>query len=252
MSLAIRIVPQLLMRDRQLVKGSGFNAWRSVGMVTQAVRIHQMREVDELMLLDVAATPEARGPDLSLISELAEIMFSPLTVGGGIRSVKDVTKLLNNGADKVCIGTAAMADKRFLCDAVDMFGSSTIVVAIDYKYRNDVPLVHLKCGSYPTLVRPEQAARQMEECGAGEIVLTCIDREGTMAGYDLEVLKHVAAEVDIPVVASGGCADYADMLKAVFSGASAVSAGAMFQFTDSTPQGAAAYLEDMGMEVRCN
>lgn len=249
--LAHRIVPQLLMRGRQLIKGARFNSWRPVGVVTQAVRIHQLREVDELMLVDIGATPEKRGPDLELIRELVDILFSPLTVGGGVKTIDDIRALLLHGADKVLIGTAAMQDKRFVCEAASRFGSSTLVGAIDYKYVRGTPLAHIKCGTHPLLVRPEQAAEQMEECGIGEILLTCMDREGTLQGYDLATIESVSSAVHIPVVASGGCAGYEDMLSAIQVGAEAVAAGALYQFSDHTPAGAAEYLHSAGVEVRC-
>lgn len=249
--LAHRVIPQLLVNGRQLIKGSRYNAWRSVGVVASAVKLHQKRQVDEILLLDIAATPEKRGPDLDMVAQLASETFSPLTVGGGIRTVDDVRDLLRHGADKVCVGTAAMRDQRFVCAAANKFGSSTLVGAIDYKIHHGVPLVYIRCGTHPLLVRPEQAAMQMEECGIGEILLTCIDREGTMEGYDLETIEDVTGCVSIPVIAAGGCAGYGDMFNAIRCGADAASAGAMFLFTDSTPQGAAQWLKDAGVEVRC-
>jgi len=249
--LARRIIPQLLVDGKKLIKGRRFDGWRSVGVVMPAVKVHQQRQVDEIMILDIAATPEKRGPDLDMISNLASETFSPLTVGGGIRTVDDVRDLLRHGADKVCVGTAAMRDKRFVCAAANKFGISTLVGAIDYKIHHGVPLVYIRCGTHPLLVRPEQAAMQMEECGIGEILLTCIDREGTMEGYDIETILEVTESVSIPVIAAGGCAGYGDMFNAILCGADAVSAGALFQFTDSTPQCAAQWLKDAGVEVRC-
>ena len=161
--LACRVIPQILVDGRKMVKGAKFNPWRSIGVPQQAVKIHQLRSVDELIITDVTATPEDRGPDLDLIQELAEQSFSPLTVGGGVHSVESIRLLLRNGADKVCIGTAAMKDKYFICEAAARFGSSTLVGSIDVKRVSGEYLCHIKCGTEITLVRPWQLAQKMEE-----------------------------------------------------------------------------------------
>lgn len=244
--LAHRIIPSLLCRGKQLIKGERFDSWRTVGVATQAVRVHQSRGVDELLLLDIAATPEGRTPDLGLVEDLATDCFMPLSVGGGIRSINDIRDLLNAGADKVVIGTAAFDDYEFLRSACDRFGSQAITVAIDYKDG----LVHTNCGKWGLQMNPIDAAILMEDLGAGEILLTCIEREGTMGGYDLNMIDHVSQSVSIPVIANGGCSGYEDMYQAILRGAHAVSAGALFQFDDATPLGAAKYLSERGVEAR--
>jgi cyclase len=222
-----------------LIKGKQFNSWRSVGLAAQAVRIHQQRGVDELILLDIAATPEGRGPDLDLIRELSEVLFCPLTVGGGVKSIDDVHALLNAGADKVAIKTAAYKDPEIVRKIADRFGSQAIVVAVDHRFSKllgmDIEIAD---------------AEYFQEQGAGEILLTSVDREGTMEGYNLAVVANVARRVNIPVIAHGGCSGYEDMYNAIQAGASAVAAGALFQFTDCTPRGAAEYLKARGVEVR--
>lgn len=234
MGLATRIIPTLLCRGRQLVKGKQFNAWRSVGLVAQAVRIHQARGVDELVMLDIAATKEGRGPDLKLVEELTKDCFMPLAVGGGVRSIDDIQDLLRAGADKVVIKSAGLDLVR---RASKIVGCQAIVAAMDYD--DDVP--------------PWQRTRIAQEwadAGAGEILLTRMDYEGMMHGYDLRTIYAVARDVDIPVIAHGGCGTYEHILRAVQAGASAVAAGAMFQFTDATPLGAAEYLATQGIETR--
>ncbi|MEK9809636.1 MAG: HisA/HisF-related TIM barrel protein, partial [Candidatus Nanopelagicales bacterium] len=208
-----------------------------IGHVQQAALVHQARGVDELCILDVAATPEGRGPDFEAISRLTDKCFMPLTVGGGIRSIEDVRGLLNAGADRVCIKTAYYADFDFLDECASRFGSQAIVVALDVREEHRTTLVL-------------DLARDIEHRGAGEILLTAMDQEGTMQGYDLELIRAVSEAVDIPVIAHGGCSGYADMLAAIGHGASAVAAGALFQFTDATPKGAAQYLSEYGVEVR--
>lgn len=228
--LAVRIIPTLLTRGRQLVKGRQFNAWRSVGVTEQAVRIHQMRGVDELILLDIGATPAGNGPDSELVSRLTERCFMPLTVGGGVKTLEDVRGLLGSGADKVAIRT----EVGLIPIASSAVGRQAIVAAVDYL---DGDAVVDRC-------------LKLEHMGAGEILLTSMTREGTMEGYHLDMIRAVAGSVSIPVIAHGGCRDYEDMHQAIKAGASAVAAGALFQFTDATPRGAAEYLQAKGVEVR--
>lgn len=246
MALATRIIPQILCSGRKLVKGQQYRAWRSVGVAPQAVRIHQMRQVDELILLDIDATLQGRGPDLEMIEELASVCFSPLAVGGGVRSLQDIRDLLNSGADKIVIGTAAIDNPVFIRDAADKFGSSTIVISVD-------SVAGMACGRSATTqhgVRTLDAVRMAADTGAGEILLNSVDREGMMEGYDLDELASACRSVSVPVIASCGCGTYEHMAQAIDAGASAVSAGAMFQFTDMTPRGAVEYLHERGYEVR--
>lgn len=244
MGLAARIIPTLLARGEQLVKGSRFDSWRSVGHVLQAARIHAARGVDELIVLDITATPEGRGPNLALVEKICEAMYTPVTVGGGVRSVQDVRDLLKAGADKVAIGTNAPI---VIWAAAAKFGSQAIVAAVDAVG----PGVAWQCGRAVTEeVSPVAWAQKCAAEGAGEILLTSIDREGTMEGYDLDLIRKVSAMVSVPVIAHGGCGTYAHMREALEVGAAAVAAGAMFQFTDSTPRGAAKYLSRAGLEVR--
>jgi cyclase len=243
MGLAHRVIPTILCRGRQQVKGQQFNAWRTVGLAEQAVRVHQMRGVDELVLLDIGATPERRGPDLELVRELAQGCFMPLAVGGGVRAVEDVRALLQAGADKVVIGSEAWSS--LLREASEVVGRQALVVTCDV-VDSIADVVLSRC------VREVAAdrARWAEEHGAGEILLTSVAREGTMQGYDLDLISDVSKAVSIPVIAHGGCSGYPDMAAALEAGASAVAAGALFQFTDATPRDAAKYLHARGIEAR--
>ena len=233
MMLAKRIIPTLLRDGDRLVKGQKFNGWRSVGHARQAVRIMAQRGVDEMVLLDITATAQNRRPDPAKIREYADECFMPLTVGGGIHSLDDIKVCLDNGADKVCIRTAFL-NSDLVQQASRKYGKQAIVVAVDYQKEP---------------VAWHQALVALTR-GAGEIILTSIDREGTMTGYDLETIKAVSEAVDIPVIAHGGCSGYDDMLNAIKAGASAVAAGALYSFTDCTPRGAALYLAEHGIEVR--
>lgn len=236
-------MPVMLVRGRQLIKGAQFSSWRTVGHAAQACRIHAMRGVDELVLLDIGATPEGRGPDLSLVEELSEACFMPLAVGGGVRSLDDAKALLRAGADKVVIGTGG---PKVIAEVATAVGNQAVVAALDVKDG----YAHVRCGTTRTTQRAIAWARCCESHGAGEILLTAMDREGTLDGYDQELVWEIAAAVSIPVIANGGCGSYEDMRKAIIAGASGVAAGAFFQFTDATPKGAAEYLQEHGIEVR--
>jgi cyclase len=226
-----------------MVKGTRFNAWRSVGLAAQAVRIHAARGVDEVCLLDIAATPEGRLIDPELVSELADSLFVPLTVGGGIRTAEDARRLLRAGADKVVVGTAG---PRAISEISMKVGSQAVVAACDDRNGR----AHVRCGNASTHQSALGWARSCYQHGAGEILLTAIDLEGTMQGYDLYLIGRISEALPIPVIAHGGAGTYQHLLEALEVGADAVAAGAMFQFTDQTPRGAAAYLCEHGLEVR--
>jgi len=265
MSLAVRIIPVLLQRGSNLVKGKQFQSWRSVGHVRQAVKIHEKREVDELILLDISATPNERGPDFKFVEDITEECFMPITVGGGVKNVNDVRRLLNSGADKVTLGTSISTCPDILNECASIYGEQALVASIDYSsvkvdgFEDTRPCVHVFCGTeqintvnddFDTPMHPVDWARMCEANGAGEILLTSIDREGVMEGYDLEMISLVSREVRIPVIANGGCGTYEHMLDAVKMGASAVAASSMFLFTEQTPRGAARYLASQGIETR--
>lgn len=250
MSLAHRIIPVLLMRDGMLVKGKKFNSQRVVGNIQQAAEIHQARGVDELIVLDVTATLNMREPNTAMIERLTEKCFMPIAAGGGVNCMEHVRNLIKNGADKVVIGTAAYDDPGFVTRAADKFGSQAIVVAIDVKYDGYNWCVATRCGSESKFYSPVAFAENMALHGAGELIVTCIDNDGMMNGYELGLIRKITKAVDIPVIANGGCGEYEHMHRALKAGASAVAAGAMFQWTDATPRGAAEYLSKKGWEVR--
>ncbi|MEY2426649.1 MAG: imidazole glycerol-phosphate synthase subunit HisF [Actinomycetota bacterium] len=250
--LKVRVIPTLLYRDFGLVKGVQFDAWRHVGSPMQAIKVYNMRGVDELVFLDVAASPADRSPDFDLIDDLADDCFMPMAVGGGVRSVDDVRRLLQVGADKVVIGTASVASPEVVDEASRRFGSQCVVVAIDTAAAADGRVtVRVRCGREDTGRDPVAFAQEIEARGAGEILLTSIDRDGTMTGYDLETLADVCGAVSIPVIASGGAGTYDDMVAALTDGgASAVAAASMFHFTEQTPMEAKLRIRECGFPVR--
>ena len=247
-------MPTLLFKDHGLVKGVGFDSWRRLGAALQAVKVYNLREVDELVFLDIQATSEGRGPDFATIDELADECFMPLTVGGGVSTLDDVKRLLRAGADKVALNTAAAERPSLIREASEQFGSQCVVVSIDARRRAD--------GSYETLthsgristgIDPVTLARKAEAFGAGEILLTSIDRDGTMSGYDTPLVASVTSSVSIPVIASGGAGTFEHMADVLRDGhASAVAAASMFHFTEQTPLEAKRYLNARGFAVRMN
>lgn len=246
MALAKRIIPVLLNKGGALVKGRGFSHGRVVGHTLQAIRVYQGRNVDELAYFDVTATAEGRGPDIALVRQLTEELFAPLTVGGGVTTVDHFRDLLANGADKVAINTAAIETPDLISAAANKFGAQAVVVSIDVKNGT----VHTHCGKQDTGVDPGFFAKEVEDRGAGEILLNCVERDGTLSGYDLDLIRDVASIVRIPVIACGGAGSYEHLREGLAAGAHAVAAAAMFHFCDCTPAGAAEYLASCGIPVR--
>jgi cyclase len=250
--LKVRIMPTLLYRDFELIKGIGFDSWRGVGSAMQAIRVYNMREVDELLFFDISATREEREPDFALIDDLADECFMPLTVGGGIKTVHDVQRLLAVGADKVVINSQAVVDPDFIEAVANRFGCQCVVVSIDARQHDDGHYeVYTHSGTRATGLAPAAFAQEAARRGAGEILITNIERDGTMSGYDLELIRQISEGVDIPVIASGGAGQYQDFFQALTSGkAAAVAAASMFHFTEQTPLAAKEYLHQRGIVVR--
>lgn len=249
--LKVRVIPTLLYKEVGLVKGVQFNSWRRVDTVLPAIKVYNMREVDELILLDVEATTNNKEPDYEAIEEFSKECFIPFCVGGGIKSIEHIKKLLRAGADKVCINSEAYNNLDLIKDGAKLFGSQCIVISIDFKCIEGKYYCFSKCGKNNTGILVEEWAKTVEEAGAGEIILTSIDKDGTMEGYDLEIIKKVSNIVNIPVIASGGAGGYEDMFKAIDYGkASAVAAASIFHFTENTPKGAKMYLADRDIPTR--
>lgn len=250
--LKVRVIPTLLIREVNLVKGPAFDSWRAVGSPMQAVKVYNRRDVDEMVVLDINATPSRAEPDYDQIAVLAQECFVPLTVGGGVTSLESIRRLLQAGADKVAVNTHAYAEPGFITEAAARYGSQCIVAALDYRTHEDGRRECFSgCGKVPAGRDPVSWARELEKLGAGEILLTSIERDGVMTGYDLETLREVSAAVSIPVIASGGAGNYEHMVDAVReAGASAVAAASIFLFTQQTPAEAKRTLGAAGVPVR--
>ena len=246
-----RIIPALLLSDGALVKGTEFNAWRSIGTVLPAVRVHCLREVDELIILDIQATPQKNAFKCSELETISESCRVPLTVGGGIRSVTQVREILRSGADKVLVNSAAYDAPSLIGDIADAFGQQVLVVGVDVRRASSGEFVCVKqSGTEPTGKTLREWCLEIQRLGAGEIMIQSVSRDGMMAGFDLEMVRTVVSDLRVPLIVSGGCSGYEDMRLAFESGASAVAVSALFQFTEATPAKAKAYLAAHGIEVR--
>jgi cyclase len=249
--LKVRVIPTMLWKDVGLVKGVRFDSWRRVGTLMPAVKVYNNREVDELMLLDIEAMRAGRAPDYAVVEEIAAECFVPLTVGGGVSSIDAVRGLLRVGADKVCINSAAYDDPMLVRAAAHRFGAQCIVIGIDARRTESGDYECLShSGTRATGKGVMAWAKEVERLGAGEILLTSVDRDGTMEGYDLDLIERVSAAVRLPVIASGGAGNYGHMNEAISRGAAAVAAASIFHFTEQTPREAKRFLKANGIAVR--
>lgn len=251
--LAKRIIPCLDVKDGRVVKGINFVNLQDAGDPVEAAEIYDGQGADELTFLDITASHENRRIIIDVVHRTAQRIFMPLTVGGGINSTDDIRALLRAGADKVSINTAAVRRPDFVREAAEMFGSQCIVVAIDAKR---VPTaagweVYTHGGRRPTGVDAIAWAEQVAVLGAGEILLTSMDRDGTRSGYDLELTRHIVDAVDIPVVASGGVGTLEHLYHGLTTGgADAVLAASIFHFGEYSIADVKTYLRDHGVVVR--
>ncbi|MEW9898863.1 imidazole glycerol phosphate synthase subunit HisF [Chitinivorax sp. PXF-14] len=255
MSLAKRIIPCLDVTAGRVVKGVNFVGLRDAGDPVEIAKRYDDQGADELTFLDITASSDERDIILHIIEAVASQVFIPLTVGGGVRQVEDVRRLLNAGADKVSINTSAVTNPRLVADAAGRFGSQCIVVAIDAK---DVGApgqpkweVFTHGGRKPTGLDAVEWARKMQQLGAGEILLTSMDRDGTKIGFNLPLTRAVSDAVDIPVIASGGVGNLQHLADGVLQGhADAVLAASIFHFGEYTVREAKELMRSQGIEVR--
>jgi imidazole glycerol-phosphate synthase subunit HisF len=248
--LARRIIPCLDVAGGRVVKGVHFEGLRDAGdPVAQAAR-YDAEGADELVFLDISASPEERRTTLDMVSRVAETIFVPFTVGGGIRSVGDAGAALRAGADKIAVNTAAARDPSLVSRLAESFGTQCVVAAVDVKRIGPRLTVMVKGGKEETGLEAVSWCRQLEALGAGEILLTSMDRDGTTQGYDLPLLRVVTQAIRIPVIASGGAGTLAHLAEALEVGAHGVLAATMFHFRASSLPRARAYLRERGYPVR--
>ncbi|HEY1371443.1 MAG TPA: imidazole glycerol phosphate synthase subunit HisF [Candidatus Binatia bacterium] len=249
--LAKRIIPCLDVDAGRVVKGVKFLGLRDAGDPVEVARIYDREGADELCFLDITASHEARGIILDVVGRTADEVFMPLTVGGGINRLEDIKKLLRAGADKVSINTGAVARPEFVREAAETFGSQCIVVAIDAKRKNDGWEVFTHGGRKPTGIDACQWAERMAGYGAGEILLTSMDRDGTKDGYDIDLTRAVSERVPIPVIASGGVGNLEHIFEGLTAGkASAALAASIFHYREYTVAECKRFLAKRGIPVR--
>ncbi len=246
-----RIIPCLDVKAGRVVKGVKFLKLQDAGDPVEIARVYDREGADELCFLDITASHENRGIILDVVARTAEQVFMPLTVGGGINKLEDIRNLLKAGADKVSINTGAVNRPDFVREAAEMFGSQCIVVAIDAKRAGDRWEVFTHGGRNPTGLDACEWAERMANYGAGEILLTSMDRDGTKAGYDLELTRAIADRVGIPVIASGGVGTLEHIYEGLTQGnASAALAASIFHFRQHTIAECKSYLRSRGVTVR--
>jgi cyclase len=253
MGLAKRIIPCLDVKAGRVVKGINFVGLRDAGDPVEVARRYDEQGADEVTFLDITASSDARGLILPVIEAVSAEVFIPLTVGGGVRQVSDVRALLNAGADKISMNTAAVLNPRLIADSADRFGSQCIVVAVDAKRDPATGGWQVYTHGGRTATGLDAIAWAVEVChlGAGEILLTSMDRDGTRNGFDLELTRAVADAVPVPVIASGGVGSLQDLADGILIGrADAVLAASIFHYGEQTVQSAKAYLAERGVEVR--
>jgi cyclase len=248
--LARRIIPCLDVAGGRVVKGIHFETLRDAGdPVAQAAR-YDADGADELVFLDISASPEQRQTTLEMVSRVAEAIFIPFTVGGGIRSVQDAGAALRAGADKIAVNTAAVRDPALVSRLAESFGSQCVVVAVDVKRVAGRLTVMVNGGREETPLEAVDWSRRLETLGAGEVLLSSMDRDGTGLGYDITLLRAVSSAVSLPVIASGGAGHLAHLADALEAGAHGVLAATIFHFQESSLPRARAYLRERGYPVR--
>lgn len=248
-----RVIPCVLLKDWQLTKSVNFDIFRTIGHPKVTARVYNSRDVDELIVLDIdASTHEADGINFVSLSDIAEECFMPLTLGGGIRTLDNINELLKIGADKVSINTIALENPSFIKESASKFGSQCIVVSIDVKKIENVYKVYNRNLGVIDDLDLISWVKQVESLGAGEILITSVDLDGSEKGYDLELINLVSKEVSIPIIANGGAGQLYDCVEAIQSGADAVAAASIFHFTQFTPNNIKEEMLKNGLPVRVN
>lgn len=249
--LAKRIIPCLDVKDGRVVKGIRFLDLVDAGDPVAQAQFYDLQGADEIVFLDITASAEKRDILLDVVRRTAEVVFIPLTVGGGIKTMEDARLLLESGADKISINTSAIQHPELITECADRFGSQAVVVAIDAKRANDSWLVYIYGGREATSIDAIEWAKEAEERGAGEILLTSMDCDGTKDGYDLKLTRAISETVTLPVIASGGCGTLEHIYEAFFKGkADAALAASIFHYRTYTIQEAKNYLKDKNIHVR--
>jgi len=245
-----RIIPCLDVKNGRVVKGINFVDLKDAGDPVEQAKIYSDGGADEICFLDITASNENRDTIYDVVERTSKNCFVPLTVGGGVRNVEDINKLLNCGADKVSINTAAVQNSNTVEESSKKFGSQCIVVAIDAKKNGEIWEIFTHGGRNSTGINAIEYAKKMENCGAGELLVTSMDRDGTQSGYDIKLMKIISSNVNIPVIASGGVGTLDHLAEGIKSGASAVLAASIFHYGTYSVKQAKQYLASKDIPVR--
>ena len=246
-----RIIPCLDVKNGRVVKGINFVDLKDAGDPVEQAKIYSDGGADEICFLDITASNENRDTIYKVVAKTSKKCFVPLTVGGGIRNVEDINKLLNSGADKVSINTAAVNNPNLVNESSKKFGSQCIVIAIDAKKKDDKWKVFTHGGRNETNIDAIEYAKQMEDFGAGELLVTSMDRDGTQIGYDIDLIKKISSKVNIPLIASGGVGNLDHLVEGIKLGnANAVLAASIFHYGKHSVLEAKQYLKSKGIPVR--
>ncbi len=248
--LAKRIIPCLDVKDGKVVKGTNFINLRDAGSAVELAERYYHEGADELVFLDITASIEKRKTLIQLVKEIASVIRIPFTVGGGIASLDDISDLLNNGADKVSLNTSAVQNPELIYNAAKRFGSQAIVVAVDVKRITDGYKVFIKGGSQQTNLDGFEWCKKVSELGAGEILLTSMDKDGTKNGYDVKFISELTNQISIPLIASGGAGSKEHFLEAFQHGADACLAASLFHFQELNISELKSFLKINGVNVR--
>ena len=251
MTVSKRIIPCLDVNDGRVVKGINFIELKDAGDPVEIAKSYNEQGADELTFLDITASSDNRGLLFDIVEKVANQIFIPLTVGGGVRNCEDIRNLLNSGADKVGINTSAIINPDFVSESSSRFGSQAIVVAIDAKKVDDHYEVFTHGGRNPTGIDAILWAKKMAEYGAGELLVTSMDRDGTKSGFDNNLMRLISESVDIPIIASGGAGNLKHLVDGVKEGeADAVLAASIFHYGEYSIQEAKKYMQEHGIEMR--
>ena len=245
-----RIIPCLDVKNGRVVKGINFVDLKDAGDPVEQAKIYSDSGADEICFLDITASNENRNTIYDVVERTSKNCFVPLTVGGGVRGVEDINKLLNCGADKVSINTAAVQNPNVVEESSKKFGSQCIVVAIDAKKKGEIWEIFTHGGRNSTGINAVEYAKKIENCGAGELLVTSMDRDGTQSGYDIKLMKIISSKVNIPVIASGGVGKLDHLAEGIKSGASAVLAASIFHYGTYSVKQAKQYLASKDIPVR--
>lgn len=248
-----RVIPCVLLKDWQLTKSVNFKEFRTIGHPKVTARIYNNRNIDELIVLDIdASTHESDGINFTSLSDIADECYMPLTLGGGIKNLEDINRLLKIGADKISINTIAIENPQFIKEASLTFGSQCIVVSVDIKKIDGLYKIYNRNLGIVENLELITWLKTIEDLGAGEILLTSVDLDGAQKGYDLELIKKVSKELSIPIIANGGAGIPSHFVDAIKSGADAVAAASIFHFSQYTPKNIKEELFKNNFSVRLN